>query len=97
MGKSLSLEQQQVWVEKIRSQKTSGLSINRWCKNAQIAPHVFYYWKRRLLPDSINRSSFAELTSQKRCTIEIKCEDVCIHIEAPNRSKAFQALRELRC
>jgi len=97
MGKPISQKQRQAWAEKILCQKQSGLSIDRWCKNNQIAPHLFHYWKRRLFPSTINRSSFTELTNQKGCTIEIECQDVRIRINSPTLKQAFQALKELKC
>ena len=43
----LPAEKKIEWEEKIRQQRESGLSIERWCEQNQIATHVFHYWKTR--------------------------------------------------
>jgi hypothetical protein len=97
MGKPLSKEQRQAWADRIHSQQASGLSIQCWCEKNAVVPHLFHYWKRRLVPNTINQSSFTELTDQKGCTIDIECQNVRIRIESPTLNLAFQALRELKC
>lgn len=97
MGKPFSSEKRQAWVERINAQQQSGLSIEKWCKKNQTAPYVFHYWKRRLFPKSIERSSFTELIDQKNCSIDIEYQNVHIRITSPNLKQAFQALRELKC
>lgn len=97
MGKSLSKEQRDAWADRIQLQQESGLSIQRWCKENAVTPHLFHYWKQRLLPNEIDRASFAELTEQTGCTIDIAWQDVRIHIDSPTVRKAFQVLKELKC
>ena len=64
MPKPLSSEKKLEWEEKIRKQKDSGFSIERWCNEHQIRPHTFHYWKERLSPKLLpSRLSFDELSS----------------------------------
>ncbi|MCC5831969.1 MAG: hypothetical protein JJU12_02880 [Chlamydiales bacterium] len=97
MGKPFSQEQREAWVGRIQSQQASGLSIQRWCEENSIASHLFHYWRRRLFPNTIDRSSFTELTDQKGCTIDIECQGARMRIESPTLKRAFQVLRELKC
>lgn len=97
MGKPFSQKQRQAWIEKIQAQQESGLSIQKWCKENAIAPHLFHYWKPQLFPKAIHRSNFIELDDQKDCVIDIGCQGVLIHIESPTLKQAFQALKELGC
>jgi hypothetical protein len=97
MGKSFSEDQRHSWAEKIKSQQESGLSIQRWCDENAIASHLFYYWKRRLFPNPIDRCSFAELTDQKRCAIDIEYQGVRIRIESSTLRQGFQVLGKLKC
>jgi len=45
---AINYQQRLNWVEKIRAQQMSGLSIAMWCKGNQIPPHIFHYWKQNL-------------------------------------------------
>lgn len=97
MGKPFSTEQRHIWKEKIQSQKESGLSIQRWCQENQIAPHLFHYWNKQLFKKEFERNSFAELTDQKGCTIDIEYREIRIHLEAVSLRQALQVLKELKC
>ena len=48
------------WKKRICCQRESGLSIERWCRENKIAPHLFYYWKARLFP-VIQKAAFIEV------------------------------------
>ncbi len=58
MSKPLSREKRLEWEEKIRKQRERSLSIDRWCRENQILPHTFYYWKERLFQKPLLSSSF---------------------------------------
>jgi len=73
MPKPLSSEKKLEWEEKIRKQKDSGLSIERWCNEHQIRTHTFHYWKERLSPKPLpGYLNFAELPHQKETGIVIE-------------------------
>jgi len=81
MSKPISLEKRTEWEEKFRQQRESGLSIDRWCRDKQIPPHAFYYWKERLFPKSlITHLSFTELANAKTTgiTIEYRNLRICL-------------------
>jgi len=81
MSKPISLEKRNEWEEKFRQQRESGLSIDRWCRENQIPPHAFYYWKERLFPKSLaSHLSFTELSNAKTTgiTIEYRNLRICL-------------------
>jgi hypothetical protein len=47
---SPSAEKRLEWETKLRQQKESGLSVDRWCRENQVTSTSFYYWKERLYP-----------------------------------------------
>lgn len=97
MGKPFSPEQRQAWLEKIHCQQKSGKSIEKWCKENHIGAHVFHYWKRRLFPPVLDRSSFTELTDQKACSLQIDYQDVNVQIKAPSLKQCLAVLKALKC
>ena len=38
----------QQWTELLKQQKTSGLSITKFCQEEEVRINQFYYWKKRL-------------------------------------------------
>ena len=90
------------WEEKIRLRRESGLSIERWCRENQVSPHTFHYWKDRLFPKVIlNRSCFTELADARASGISIECQGILIHLDKhfePSTLKRFLAvLKEMKC
>jgi transposase-like protein len=41
-------QKHQEWQERLARFQQCGLTVARFCQQEQIAPHVFYYWARRL-------------------------------------------------
>jgi len=81
MSKPLSPEQRLEWEARIRKQKESGLSLDRWCKENQIRPHAFYYWKKRLFPKPLNRSHFSEIPRPKTTGVSLECRGIVLRID----------------
>lgn len=77
----ISQEKQEEWKNKIQQQKTSGKSVSDWCRENQIKPKVFYYWRSKFFPAILQRSSFTELTSSRNTGIVIECGGVRICLE----------------
>jgi hypothetical protein len=48
MGRRASLELRELWVQRLKRQGTSDLSIAGFCENEGISVSGFYAWKRRL-------------------------------------------------
>jgi hypothetical protein len=102
MPQSLSQEKKLEWEEKIRQQSKSGLSIERWCRQNEIAAHMFHYWKGRLFPKpQLTRSCFTELTSHQSTGISIEYKDFRIQVnkcfDPATLRNCLLALRELKC
>ena len=89
------------WENRLFQQKESGLSIERWCRENQIASNLFHYWKTKLYPKSINRSCFTELTEEKNTGLKIEYQGFFIHIDRHVDSVALKRclslLREIKC
>lgn len=49
------------WHTIIENQATSGMSIARYCRDAQIKPSYFYSWRRRLREQQSSAGGFLEL------------------------------------
>jgi len=97
MGKPLTSEQRQEWAKKIKRQQESGLSIEKWCHEKGLNPHVFHYWKKRLFSPPIDRNSFTELAGQNDCSLNIDYQEVQVHIKAPSLKQCLSVLKELKC
>jgi hypothetical protein len=102
MPKPLSAEKKIEWEAKVCQQRASGLSIERWCRQNQIAAHSFHYWKDRLFPKpQLTRSCFAELPISQGTGISIEYQGVRILIDKSFDSATLQhclsALRGIQC
>ena len=90
------------WEEKIRQQKLSGLSIERWCRQNQVTACSFHYWKKRLLaPEHLTGSSFTELKDQNKSGVIFECNGICLrvdkHFELSTLKACLAVLMELKC
>jgi hypothetical protein len=99
---SPSPEKRLEWETKLRQQKESGLSVDRWCRENQVTSTSFYYWKERLYPKQlITQSSFAELTETKGAAIAIEYQGFRIHVDRSFDSVALKRclslLKEIKC
>jgi hypothetical protein len=82
MPKPINPEKKLEWEEKIRQQRESGLSMDRWCRENQIPAHTFHYWRDRLFPKPpLTRACFKELPTKQENGIVLEYRGVCIHIE----------------
>ena len=81
MPHAMSSEKRLEWKEKILKQEESGLSIIEWCHQNQVVEHCFYYWKKKLFPIALNRSSFIELADMKETGIFIKYREMRIYLD----------------
>lgn len=85
MPQPVSESVKQQWKENIAKQLESGFSIAYWCRQNNIADHVFYYWKRKLFSENISkRSAYTELTVEKesrKAGVTIEFKGVLIHLD----------------
>ena len=97
-----SPEQRLEWEMRIRSQKESGLSVEKWCHQNQIPYHRFCYWKDRLFPKpQLSRSSFTELTQTNVSGICIEYQGLRIHLDRNFDplilKKCLAVFKEIKC
>ena len=93
-------EQKQQWKDKIQAQKTSGLSIKRWCRGNHVTINCFYYWRKRLFPDEVNSprlSKFVELKDSNRCKLSLEWQGVHLELESTTLKQALHFLGKLTC
>ena len=102
MPKPISEEKKIEWETKIRQQRESGLSIEQWCRQNQITPCSFYYWRDRLFPKTqLTRSCFTELPADKGTGIVIEYHGIRIIIDKSfdpaTLRNCLAALRGVQC
>lgn len=89
------------WKSFIEQQRQSGLPIERWCLQHQIKPHTFYYWRDKLFPKQLQKSSFAELNIKRPDAISLQARGVYIRLGSdcdPNfRKQLFALFAEVSC
>ena len=80
MPKPTSPEKQLEWKNLIEQQCQSGLSIDKWCLQNQIRPHTFQYWKEKLFPRQLQKSSFAELSMKRPHAISLQAQGLYVRM-----------------
>jgi|GEM_PF-1364684 hypothetical protein len=102
MSKPTSVDKKIKWEEKIRRQRESGLSIERWCRQNQITSCSFHYWKNRLQSKSeLTRSCFTELPTDQGTGITMEYHGIRILIDKSfdpaTLRNCLAALRDIQC
>ena len=101
MPKSKSEDQRLEWKHLIEEQRQSGLSIEKWCKQKQIRSHIFYYWKDRLFPKSLQKTSFTELNMKRPDAVSLQARGIYIRIgidcDLHLRKQLFSLFSEVSC
>ena len=89
------------WKTRIEQQRQSGLSIEKWCLQNQIRPHTFHYWKEKLFPKQLQKSSFTELNMRRHDAISLHARGFHVRMSSdcdPHlRKQLFSLLAELSC
>lgn len=91
------------WEKKLQQQRSSGMSMTRWCRKNEIPYNTFAYWKRRLgQQKEIHRESFVELEAKTASSgIELECNGVRVHLETDFDSavlaQCLRVLKEAKC
>jgi hypothetical protein len=75
-----SPEKRLEWQELIQKQQVSGLSIQKWCSQNQIKFHQFCYWKEKLFPKQLQKSSFTELSMKRPDAISLQARGIYIRM-----------------
>ena len=71
-----SKNQKKLWKNHILQQQSSGNTIVGWCRENNIHPRSFYYWRVKIFPKKIDRLNFIELKNTK--TLSIKSNSILI-------------------
>ena len=80
-------ELKRLWESRIADQRSSGLSVSKWCEANQMKVHQFYYWSRRLTspaptaPQWIAVNVDPPLTDAKQPTLLLKVGSVEIEVQ----------------
>ena len=77
---STSQEKQLEWKNLIEQQRQSDLSIEKWCLQNQIKPHTFYYWRDKLFPKQLEKSSFTELNMKRADAVSLQARGLYIRM-----------------
>ena len=101
MSTPTSEEKKLEWKNLIEQQRQSGLSVDKWCRQFQIRPSTFQYWKDKLFPKQLQKSSFAELNIKRPDAISLQGRGVYVRMSAdcdPNlRRRLFALFTEGLC
>lgn len=81
MSRPASEEARQQWHNRILQQSSSGLSVARWCCEHNITRWHFDYWKRKLFPETLQRSSFKELTEEVPVGLTLEYQGITLRLE----------------
>ena len=89
------------WKNLIEQQRQSGLSVDKWCLQHQIRSSTFQYWKDKLFPKRLEKSSFAELNMKRSDAISLQAKGLYIRIGSdcdPHlRNQLFALFATLSC
>jgi len=80
MPRPLSEDKKLEWENLIEQQEQSGLSIEKWCLQNQIKPHTFHYWKEKLFPKSLQKTSFTEFNMKRPNAISLQARGVYVRM-----------------
>jgi hypothetical protein len=53
------VEKRRAWEVRFERFRASGLSVARFCEQERVSVHTFYYWAKRVGPNSARRSASA--------------------------------------
>ena len=89
------------WKNIIEQQRQSGLSVGKWCQQNQIRPHTFRYWKEKLFPKQLQKSSFTELSMKRADAISLQARGIYIRMGSDCdpllRKQLFALFADLPC
>ena len=100
-----SKNQEKLWKNRILQQRSSGKAISEWCKEKNIRPRSFYYWRVKIFPKKIDRFNFVELKNTTKTSndknIVIKYHEAEISVENDFDiillQNCLKAIRGIKC
>ncbi len=63
------------WIELIKQQKESGLSVRKWCQENRVSAAQYYYWLKIVRQDSLIKAGTLAITGQSQFA-EIKSNEI---------------------
>ncbi len=97
-------EKRRIWQEKVQTQRISGLSMARWCREQQVNYNSFLYWDKRFPEKSqITRDSFQELYEETKTDpgVAIECQGMKVVLlksfDPVVLAQCLQVLKALPC
>lgn len=101
MAKPASEDKKLEWKNLIEQQRQSGLSVEKWCRQFQIPPYTFRYWKEKLFSKLFQKTSFTELNMKRPGAISLQAPGIYIRIgsdcDLNLRKQLFALLAEVSC
>ena len=91
-----------LWKQRMLSFRSSGLSINSWCKENHIAPPTFYYWRSRLENETVTEQpTFVEVKPIEQTIEATQVHNVAmswkeLHFEISSKEEADLAAYFIR-
>lgn len=89
------------WKDLIEQQRTSRLSVQKWCQQNQVNPHTFRYWKAKLFPKSLKKSHFIEFKMKRPDAVSLQARGLHIRIgstcDLNVRKQLFALFTEVSC
>ena len=101
MPRPLSETKKLEWKRLIEEQRQSGFSIEKWCQQQNLVPHTFHYWKDKLFPKRLQKTSFTELNIRRPDTISLQARGLHVRIgsdcDPMLRKQLFTLFAEVAC
>ena len=66
------VEKRRAWVVRFERFRASGLSVTRFCEQERVSVHTFYYWAKRVRPNSTRPSTSAAGNPPRRSRPSVK-------------------------
>jgi hypothetical protein len=101
MSKPLSENKKIEWKNLIEQQRQSGLSIEKWCRQQNLIPHTFHYWKDKLFPKQLQKANFTELNIRRSDAISLQARGLYVRMgsdcDPGLRKQLFALFAEAAC
>jgi hypothetical protein len=68
-------QKRRTWEARIRSYRSSGLSVARFCVQECVSTHAFYYWSKRLRAASSQKPPRVAAASRLACSSALPATD----------------------
>ena len=66
------IQKRQAWEVRFERFRASGLTIARFCEQEHVSVHTFYYWAKRVRPNSVRPSTLGTGNAPRRSRSSVK-------------------------